>query len=618
MSRPDNQPLVAVSPEDLSVPADAASDILCRSQHGPLARARPYIGPLHLGLMALLHDVGRLPDPTRLRSSRDVAPLQHALADLESLQLAIPDLHNTLKLSPDAAADLNASLDAHWQRAAQLAAAGLSRPPGRPRKAPAPGPQVWPWLRHLLAFLSHRGLRVTGNGVLHRSDLRRFEAVCDLPPRQFLDDCLAIGQGLDLFVTLDERLIIGTDLDLLDLPPPDLSREILHRWIEGRIRLALQPVSSLGGLLGGFVEALGDTHNPLGGGATQLFRQGQGAEAILGASLGVMPIEPVSPFLTLTPGDFDLQSARVATLATHRRLRAGLLTLLAHLDRETPLPLNTIGRLAHAHIALDHLRRPTWAVATDGRQATVFATATQILGAFQRRFDEHLAPWFEALFVPNGLAQIRNDDAWILTAAPLPPIPQEGLIPGLLPDDGVFTIPGPLPSPTPVPTSRPGQGKLLVQNNGEVLAPPDLSVHALVHLACGAQPSSIDQVSTFTLNRRSLMRLSDAGIDIETWADMLERFSATPLPATVKQLISDVARQHGEFTLAPAGGVLIARDPVRLDELMSYPKIARQVVLRPAPNVIVLAQGCDLQLLLFELGDRGFSGIFVDKPDPQT
>ena len=113
------------------------------------------------------------------------------------------------------------------------------------------------------------------------------------------------------------------------------------------------------------------------------------------------------------------------------------------------------------------------------------------------------------------------------------------------------------------------------------------------------------------------MRLSDAGMDIHTWAQMLGEFSATNLPSTISQLIEDVARNQGEFTLAPAGGVLVARDPIRMNELMSYPRLAKNVILRASPPVAILSSNCDLQMLLSELGDRGFSSVVVNTLEGQ-
>jgi riboflavin biosynthesis pyrimidine reductase len=78
--------------------------------------------------------------------------------------------------------------------------------------------------------------------------------------------------------------------------------------------------------------------------------------------------------------------------------------------------------------------------------------------------------------------------------------------------------------------------------------------------------------------------------------------------------LEDVARRQGELTLSPTGGVLVAQDEVRMSELLSYAKLARHVLLRPAPTVAILRAGCDLAALLEELGERGFSGVILEEP----
>ena len=156
---------------------------------------------------------------------------------------------------------------------------------------------------------------------------------------------------------------------------------------------------------------------------------------------------------------------------------------------------------------------------------------------------------------------------------------------------------------------------MTVQPNAEVLAPPNASIHALIHLACGAHPDKLDVVSTFSIDRRSLMRLCDAGIDVTEWGDLLSQWSGGQLPATVSNQLNDIARRHGEFRIAPAGAVLIAEDPLRLAELLSHRKLAEAVLVQPSDTVAVLREGTDLPTLLEEFGDRGFSAIVADTPE---
>ena len=604
--------LLAIDPDALMV-SDA--DAILDRATGALAQQRAYLGPLHLGLMTLLYDAGHLPTPDTLASRRDISALQHSLAELETVGLTPPAGKDHRTLTPAARQSLAAALENHWEDQRQRATAQLAAlAPARGRRKTSQS-TFWTWLRHMMAFISHRGLRVTQIGALNRSDLRRFEDIADLPARQHLEDCLAIGRGMDLFFQHGDNLLIGAGVDLLDLPGLELSVEILHRWASGDILLGLPSVSGLGGLLGAWLEPL--TNNRDAAPSAQrrmpdrLFRHDEHSHQLIQSALAQFSPEPVSAFLTQQAASVDLQAARAEFLVVHQRLRTGLMTLMACLPRERPIEWALLGDLVHAHVALDMLRRPALALNYNGQpQGVLFASATQILPTMRGRLQEHLKPWFETLMVPAGVATCTKDTCRITNAAPLPPV---GPFDSLPPDD-LYRIESDQPIPQR-PTSGMvlGQGRLIIQPNGEVIAPPDASIHAIIHMACGGTPSRIDTMMTFKLDRRSLMRLSDAGQDVNTWAQMLEQFSAGAMPPLTRQLINDVADKHGEMSLAPAGGVLVAKDPLRLKELLSHPKLAKQVVLHPAPNVIVLGPQCDLEQFLSEMGDRGFSGLFVER-----
>lgn len=608
-------PSIPVAIDSNALFVEDVDDILAHAT-GILAEHREYLAATHLGVLALMHDTGPLPAAQVMRSTRNIAPLQHALADLETIGFAVPRDDHRVALSADVSDSLRRTLEAFWLQRAEDARLQLDAIPGAPGRRRATPNLFWGWLRHMLIFVSDRGLRVTNTGTLHRSDLRRYESTVELPPRQFLEDCLAVGLGLGLLFEHNQHLIVGAKVDLLDLHPVELSLEILHRWRDGDVHLGLGHTSAVAGLFNAWLAPLSakPTPNDNTRMGTRLFQRDTHHDALLEAILSPMAPEPVSAAMPHAH-QVDLRSARTTLQVTHRRTRAGLLTLLGTLPRERPLPLNTVAALLQAHVALDMLRRPATAQRADGSfVGTLMASATWILPSLGQRQREHLRAWLEPLLTPTGLGLVDDEHLRLSRTMPRPPLAGPA---DRFPQDGTF-------APTFTPHARQGNaaastqpvglGRLVVQPNGEVIAPPDASIHALIHLACGATPKRLDRMSTFTLSRRSLMRLSDAGLDVRHWAELLNQFSAAALPPTITHLIDRVANLHGEMTLTPAGGVLIARDPLRLKEVMSHRHLARHIILQPAPNVVVLAADTDLQQFLTDLSDRGFSGLFTDQP----
>ena len=76
---------VTIRPEDFAA-ADALGAVLDRCG-APIASVRDHLGAEHAGLLALAFDVGVLPPAASLRATRDIGPVQRALADLETLGL---------------------------------------------------------------------------------------------------------------------------------------------------------------------------------------------------------------------------------------------------------------------------------------------------------------------------------------------------------------------------------------------------------------------------------------------------------------------------------------------------------------------------------------------------
>ena len=564
---------VTIRPEDFAA-ADALGAVLDRCG-APIASVRDHLGAEHAGLLALAFDVGVLPPAASLRATRDIGPVQRALADLETLGLVRVTPHG-LTLPDVIINTLTDALRAHWD--AQVLAAGQALD-AAPAQVPKTTPDALVWLRRLLVFATHRGLRRTDTCALHQSDIRRYEATCELPSRRLLETCAGLGLGLDVFSDLGGKLIVGPGIDVVDLPNDGFVAECDHAWAGGRIDLALEETTAAAGVLGHWPAPIVAQAGAEGGRATSLYGAGMRLGAAVPRMFGSVSPDPASS--VLAGSKFDLRGVPAAVEAFHARARKAVLAALDELPRQRALALGDVERLVGARLArlaLDHpIEVPRKTTAPPAR---VFAAALAALPWHGERVREALPTLVWALRCVHGAAELT---------------PERLVLGG---------------AHTPAATA----GRLTVQPNGDVVVPPDASVHALVHLSCGARPSKLDTVSTFTLDRRALMRLADAGMDVTQWGQLLEQWTGVALPGTVAELLGDVARRHGELTVVPAGAVLVADDPVRMAELLAYPKVARAVLMRASDTVVVLGPGVDLTALLEDLGDRGFSAIVTDAP----
>ncbi len=566
---------VTIRPEDFAAghgPYDAVLD-LCT---GPIAGVRGHLDHSHGALLGLALDAGVVPDPSTLRATRDIGNIQRALGDLQTLGLLDEHAHG-LVLPHDVSTDLSEGLERHW-RGVEVRARGKLE--SADEQSHTGSPEALVWLRRLLIFAAHRGLRRTDNGELHQGDVRRYEAVVELPSRRLLETCATLGVGLEVFLDLGGKLIVGPGVDVADLPSEHFQAECDHAWVEGRLSLALTQTTAAAGMFGHWSTPLERQADAEAERASSLYGTGMRAATAMTALLAPMSPDPATSVLNAS--NYDVRGLPAAVVAFHARARQQLLDLLASVPVGRAVATAALEELMVARmalLALEHAPRAPRKSAAPS--AGLFAVGLAPLPWFHRRACEGLPAIVWALRGVHG-GSVSQGDTVVFGA----------------------TV-------TPAATA----GRLTVQPNAEVLVPPDASIHALVHLSCGARPTRLDTMSTFTLDRRALMRLADAGMDVTQWGQLLEQWTGSPLPGTVAELLAEVARRHGELVMCPAGAVLIADDPVRMAELLSYPKLAREVLLRPSDTVAVLREGADLTALLEDLGDRGFSAIVKDAPD---
>jgi len=577
---------VSISPTDLEADLEATELVAAALDSALGDRVSGHLGPIHVGLLCLLNDLGGLPTPEALRSSRDIRTIVHSLGDLETLGV-VGRRGERLVLTDASRAGLRCGLKTFWARRAARAEVAMADAPRS--EATRPRETVQRWLRNLVVLVAHHGLRLNQAGELHAGDLRRWQKLAELPSRRFLETTVSIGRGAHVLWALEDRLLVGESVDLLDMDSRTFTSTILADLAAGSVDLGHGHVTALGGALARQVTAIGPA---------------VAARDDLPHLLGPVSPDPLSDFLP--PADpATLAAATAAFAATHQRLRTGLIGLIGHLPTGVSLPMNAVSTLVHAHLAAELLRHPCRNPSEPHGAPVMMASACHVLPFAAERVAEHLAAWIEEVWTPLGAAEVRRDSG--LTALVLHD-PQPDLLGA---GEGAWTVE--LPRDLPAPAALHPAGHIFVQPSGEVMAPPSVSIHGLIHLAQGADPARFDDLVTFNLTRRSLMRVLHSGLDVLAWGEAVAAMSSLPMPQTVRSLIDETAARQGELVVAPAGGVIVATEALRLDELLSHKRFADVVVLRPAPTVAILAPGVDLAELLDAINARGFGGVGVER-----
>lgn len=119
-------------------------------------------------------------------------------------------------------------------------------------------------------------------------------------------------------------------------------------------------------------------------------------------------------------------------------------------------------------------------------------------------------------------------------------------------------------------------------------------------------------VVTWRFSPTSIRRALDDGADVATLRARLERVASTELPQTVRYLLDDVARRHGELRLSAHGTLVRGLEPSRVAEALVDRSLEALGLRRLAPTV--LSSRCPLDETLSALRQAGYYPVQEGEP----
>ena len=119
-------------------------------------------------------------------------------------------------------------------------------------------------------------------------------------------------------------------------------------------------------------------------------------------------------------------------------------------------------------------------------------------------------------------------------------------------------------------------------------------------------------VVTWRFSPSTIRRALDSGADAATLTARLERVASTELPQTLRYLVSDVARRHGELRVSAHGTLLRGLEPGRVAEALVDRSLEPLGLRRLAPTV--LSSRCSLDETLAALRNAGYYPLPEGEP----
>ncbi|WP_433413641.1 helicase-associated domain-containing protein [Microtetraspora malaysiensis] len=136
-----------------------------------------------------------------------------------------------------------------------------------------------------------------------------------------------------------------------------------------------------------------------------------------------------------------------------------------------------------------------------------------------------------------------------------------------------------------------------------VTGPPSAELASLLDRT--ADRESQGAASVWRFGPASVRRALDAGESADTLLDALAEVGTLPQPLVY--LVRDVARRHGEVTVASVGCVVLGSDPALLAEINAHRKLGRLGLRLLAPTV--LASGATAERTLAALREAGYAPV---------
>jgi hypothetical protein len=134
---------------------------------------------------------------------------------------------------------------------------------------------------------------------------------------------------------------------------------------------------------------------------------------------------------------------------------------------------------------------------------------------------------------------------------------------------------------------EPAVAEFFVQPNFEILVPRSLDLKLRHQLERFAELVSVDQMLTYRIERDSVYRAAERGLEAEEMLHFLETYSKVPLPQNLRYSISDWAGRYGEIQFRSAF-LLCTQTPELAHEIKASKKLAHFIKGELSPSALIV------------------------------
>lgn len=146
---------------------------------------------------------------------------------------------------------------------------------------------------------------------------------------------------------------------------------------------------------------------------------------------------------------------------------------------------------------------------------------------------------------------------------------------------------------------------LFVQPTFEVMVPKMFDLRVRFELERFSTLVAVDQMLMYWIDRESVYRGLEEGMNTETICSFLDRYAKTPIPQNVRYSIEDWGAHYGQISFMDVL-LLRTRTPELAEEIRAHPQLRRFVKAEIAPSALVVDRE-SYDLLLKALRSAGYS-----------
>ena len=151
---------------------------------------------------------------------------------------------------------------------------------------------------------------------------------------------------------------------------------------------------------------------------------------------------------------------------------------------------------------------------------------------------------------------------------------------------------------------EPAVAEFFVQPNFEILVPRSLDLKLRHQLERFAELVSVDQMLTYRIERDSVYRAVQRGLEAEEMLHFLKTYSKVPLPQNLRYSISDWAGRYGEIQFRSAF-LLCTQTPELAHEIKASKKLAHFIKGELSPSALIVPRE-NYPTLVKQLQEAGY------------